>query len=141
MKATEKQKQQMREQYQKVKNDIKPRKQKWYIANKDKMATYYKENKERILEQKRLYNRQLRQKAIDAYGGKCACCGISQYEFLALDHVKGGGNIHRKALGFSGNAITRYVIKNGYPQEFRVLCHNCNCAIGFYGSCPHHKHE
>jgi hypothetical protein len=21
---------------------------------------------------------------------------------------------------------------------YRVLCHNCNMALGFYGYCPHH---
>jgi len=25
----------------------------------------------------------------------------------------------------------------GYPTGFRVLCHNCNQAIGLYGYCPH----
>jgi len=25
----------------------------------------------------------------------------------------------------------------GYPDGFRVLCHNCNMAYGFYKTCPH----
>jgi hypothetical protein len=29
--------------------------------------------------------------------------------------------------------------RNNYPTGFRVLCHNCNLAIGFYGYCPHHR--
>ena len=34
--------------------------------------------------------------------------------------------------------------RNGYPWEkyppgYQVLCHNCNLAKGFYGSCPHQK--
>lgn len=24
-------------------------------------------------------------------------------------------------------------------RSIRVLCHNCNCAHGFYGYCPHEK--
>ncbi len=27
----------------------------------------------------------------------------------------------------------------GYPTGFRVLCHNCNCALAYYGSCPHER--
>ena len=25
----------------------------------------------------------------------------------------------------------------GFPLGYRVLCHNCNLARGFYGYCPH----
>jgi hypothetical protein len=27
----------------------------------------------------------------------------------------------------------------GYPPGFRVLCHNCNMAIGLFGVCPHER--
>ena len=30
-----------------------------------------------------------------------------------------------------------WIIRNDYPDDFRVLCWNCNQAIGFYGRCPH----
>jgi hypothetical protein len=29
--------------------------------------------------------------------------------------------------------------QNSYPTGYRVLCHNCNFALGHYGYCPH-KH-
>lgn len=79
---------------------------------------------------------------LEYYGNcKCACCGETRIEFLALDHVKGGGNIDRKKRIKSGerqNAY-EYLFKLGLPdkEKYRVLCHNCNMAIGMYGYCPH----
>jgi hypothetical protein len=29
---------------------------------------------------------------LSAYGGKCVCCGESEYKFLAIDHINGGGS-------------------------------------------------
>jgi hypothetical protein len=31
--------------------------------------------------------------------------------------------------------------KHGYPDTFQLLCHNCNLARGFYGTCPHQRHR
>jgi hypothetical protein len=30
-----------------------------------------------------------------------------------------------------------WLIREKLPDGFRVLCHNCNQAIGYYGVCPH----
>jgi hypothetical protein len=57
-------------------------------------------------------------------------------EFLAIDHIGGGGTKHRKSFG-RGSSLYRWLEKSGLPGGFRVLCHNCNMAIGFYGYCPH----
>lgn len=99
-------------------------------------------NANRKLVRKRFNARRLklRQEAIAHYGGKCECCGESQYEFLAIDHKNNDGAAHRKSLN-SGQRreIFSYLKKQGWPEEFRVLCHNCNCAIGFYGYCPHSR--
>lgn len=68
----------------------------------------------------------------------CACCGEQHVEFLALDHVHGGGNAHRKQTGTKGGAaFYAWIVKNGYPSGYRVLCHNCNMAYGIWGCCPH----
>ncbi len=79
----------------------------------------------------------MRQQAFDGYGGKCDCCGESRFEFLALDHVNGGGRIEREKL--STRQIADKVIKLGFSKDYRVLCHNCNQSIGWYGFCPHEK--
>lgn len=72
--------------------------------------------------------------AIEKYGGKCVCCGEKEPKFLSFDHINGGGSQHRKVIG---GKIIRWLKKNGYPEGFQILCHNCNLARGFYGQCPH----
>ena len=79
-----------------------------------------------------------RLRCIEHYGGKCACCGESRYEFLAIDHINGDGNEHRKKIG-NGSCIVGWLIKNNFPEGFRILCHNCNASFGLYGYCPHQK--
>jgi hypothetical protein len=77
--------------------------------------------------------------AMNAYGGCfCRCCGMTEFEFLTLDHVDGGGNQHRKELRKRKTTdIYTWAKKNGYPPGFQVLCMNCNWARGKFGECPH----
>jgi hypothetical protein len=86
-----------------------------------------------------LLNRRNRLAAIEYYGSKCACCGESHTEFLAIDHINGGGNVHRRNLGALGSHLFTWLKKNNYPEGFRVLCHNCNQSLGLLGYCPHHE--
>ena len=85
------------------------------------------------------YRRKLRAAAFDAYGGpRCACCGESTPEFLGIDHTQGDGNKHRRQIGNKGgHSMYLWLKKNGYPEGFQVLCHNCNFAKGHFGYCPH----
>lgn len=84
-----------------------------------------------------------RQKVIEHYGGACACCGEADAHFLSLDHINNDGAKHRKSLGnsagrgYQGTAFYHWVVKVGFPTDLQLLCHNCNCAKGFYGICPH----
>ncbi len=101
-------------------------------------------SKDRVLDaaQSLTYRQRLRMQVLRHYGGDnlaCACCGEWRLPFLALDHIDGGGKEHRKALGPNASTYTmyRWIVNNSYPGGFRVLCHNCNCALGFYGRCPH----
>ena len=113
------------------------KKRAYYLANRHIWTTYQKTDRYKELSRK--YSRQIRQEALNHYGGKCDCCGEDRYEFLALDHINGGGIQHRKQLGWSGNSIAKWLKKNNYPSGFRVLCHNCNMALGFYKFCPHER--
>lgn len=67
---------------------------------------------------------------------QCACCGEGTYEFLALDHIGGWGAKQRREVGRS-HQIYSWIKRNDFPDGYRVLCHNCNSAIGYYGECPH----
>lgn len=103
-------------------------------------VAYRAVNQEWINAKGRARDRLSRLAALNHYGGKCACCGETTYEFLAIDHINGGGNEHRKAIGV-GRHIIRWLIKNNYPEGFQVLCHNCNVAKGFHGECPHKRKD
>lgn len=89
--------------------------------------------------QARNYHRKNRIKVLDYYGGKCVCCGESLKEFLCIDHINGGGTKHRKELKSKHSSMVQWIIRNNYPKEYRVLCHNCNQSLGYYGYCPHKK--
>ena len=81
----------------------------------------------------------LRAEMLDAYGHCCTCCGETEASFLTIDHVggRGEGARHREVTGH-GSRLVRWLKNQGWPKEgFRLLCWNCNCAIGMYGSCPH----
>lgn len=82
-------------------------------------------------------NRKIRELAYSGYGSACSCCGESEFEFLCIDHVYGGGARDRKK--HSTYQIARRVIELGFPDEYQVLCHNCNLAKGFFGECPHQR--
>ncbi len=85
----------------------------------------------------REYYKDMRLEAIKQYGGKCKCCGEPNYEFLAFDHIHGGGTQFRKQA--KSSRIEIYLKNNDYPKDIRLLCHNCNSALGFYGYCPHER--
>lgn len=81
---------------------------------------------------KRLYNK-LRLEVLRHYSPSlsCAICGENHYEFLCLDHIEGGGC----SYWTSNPSIGRYRFLNdlrrqGFPNGFRVLCHNCNLKHG-----------
>lgn len=93
--------------------------------------------KEDTRNKRKISNRKIRERLFEGYGGKCVCCGESRFEFLALDHVNGGGRQERKTK--STQQIALSAIRDGFPDKYRVLCHNCNQAIGWYGICPHQK--
>ena len=67
---------------------------------------------------------------------RCACCGESHIEFLAIDHVNNNGASHRKVDNSAKN-LPYWLIKNGYPDGFQILCHNCNWAKYQHKICPH----
>lgn len=97
---------------------------------------WYEDNGERLRAKHRADERKKREMVICHYGGCCDCCGEDRYEFLSVDHIDGGGGKHREEIG---NHIIRWLIKNNYPDGFRILCHNCNQALGHYGYCPHEE--
>lgn len=91
------------------------------------------------------YRERTRQQVLDAYGNRCACCGETESLFLTVDHVNGDGAEHRRSLGNTDTkrnglplAVHRDIIKRGFPDDFQILCFNCNCGKERNGGvCPH----
>jgi len=119
----------------------------WHRRNKERCSKtgkkYYSRNKKRILEQHKLRRRELKKEILIHYGGsppECACCGEFRIEFLCIDHVNGRGEQHRREIGLRSGVNFYYWLRDaGFPPGYRVLCHNCNMALGAYGYCPHQK--
>ena len=102
---------------------------------------YYYKNPEMMRIQNAKTKAKLRKELLETYGGippKCACCKEKHIEFLELDHINGGGTKERIKYG-AGTGLYCFLRKNKYPKGYRILCSNCNQAIGKYGKCPHNK--
>ena len=65
----------------------------------------------------------------------CACCHVNEIHFLSMDHINNDGAAHRKEVPMSD--LYRWLRRNNYPNNFQVLCMNCNFAKGHFGMCPH----
>lgn len=63
---------------------------------------------------------------MQAYGGKCVCCGEDELDFLVIDHINDNGAEHRKEVNL--RVIYRWLWKNNLPEGFQVLCANCNLS-------------
>jgi hypothetical protein len=97
----------------------------------------YRENWRQIQKRAtRKINLTRKRTVIDAYGGRCACCGETELTFLTMDHVNGDGGEHRRQLG-SRTVPHNWYIANGFPPGFQVLCANCHLGKTILGSCPH----
>jgi len=87
----------------------------------------------------------LRKQVFDHYGQRCVCCGEDNPAFLSLDHVNGDGAKHRRSLGGGERGVGPYtvykwVVNNGFPDGFQVLCMNCNWGRARNGGvCPHQE--
>jgi hypothetical protein len=106
---------------------------KWYEKRREKVLARWRERYASDPEYRALMQhkarrsgtrdrRVLRAKVIEAYGGRCVCCGFADVRALDLDHVTRDGPSNRRPP----YAAYREAIKEAYPDRFRLLCRNCN---------------
>ena len=115
-------------------NKIKKRKQR-----KEQFKRYCAKHMDVVREGERRRQQERRMIVLKHYSGetpRCQCCGETIYEFLTIDHIEGGGTKHRNTGG--AHDIVKWLIKNNFPEGFRVLCFNCNCSRRG-GECPHKR--
>lgn len=114
-------------------------------ARKAYEKLYRHTHKEHISNYRRERNCRLKLEAMSYYcaGGKpsCACCGVDNLEFLCFDHIEGGGTKHRKSINNRGRQFYIWLRLNDFPTGYRVLCHNCNASLAYYGHCPHNEQD
>lgn len=95
----------------------------WNVKNRDRKRRVSKE-----------WFARLKAGVIQAYGGRCACCGETIPEFLTLEHLRRDGKAHRRSVAYVYLDLKR----RGYPQDdYTLLCWNCNEAVRWGDQCPH----
>jgi hypothetical protein len=98
---------------------------------------YRELNRVSLLAKKRQYTDRIRLEGIAALGGRCECCGEEDEPFLTLEHR---AEVPRFTNGkrITGKGAWAIARRDDYdPDLYGLLCFNCNCAKGAYGSCPH----
>lgn len=96
-----------------------------------RMQSYREEHRDIIAAQERERRASIRAQVFAHYGDACACCGTA--ERLTIDHVNGDGAQHRLELfgdpqGASATQFYFWLIQNGFPAGFQVLCRPCNIS-------------
>jgi hypothetical protein len=130
----------------------------WARANPESRRRWAQANPEKTGKIERRYRDKFRDQVLDHYGRECACAGCGATGNLQIDHVNGNGRAHRLEL-FGRNSeshlMYRWLIKQGFPPGFQVLCQPCNsskrdgvaCHLDHSGtglkycSCPEHENE
>jgi hypothetical protein len=120
------------------------------------MRGYYTRNRDKIIAQRRYryhndgpYREAMKWRVqreqqdiklwvLTVYGNvECRCCGEYNPVFLTIDHINGGGTQGRKKHG-GGSHFYKWLIQQGCPPGYQVLCFNCNCGRAVNGGvCPH----
>lgn len=118
--------------YEKERERYRENARKYYHANREERLKYNKEYQRHTQR-----NAKIKYDVMSHYGHKCICCGESEIKFLTIDHINNDGSKFKGTSYRKGTGLYLWIIKNGYPSTFQILCWNCNCAKGLYGSCPH----
>jgi hypothetical protein len=62
------------------------------------------------------------------YGSVCRGCGTTDSQSLTIDHVHNDGHWERRKerRKYSAPMIYRFIVEEGFPDRYQVLCRNCN---------------
>jgi hypothetical protein len=113
-----------------------------YVAkHKDQLLAYWRKyhhkDRDRRNASRRknahLQTRLQKLQVLQAYGGKCECCGETRWALLTIEHKRNDGSQDRR------NNFYKRLIQRGCPKNLGlgVLCYNCNCSKGHFRICPH----
>jgi len=96
--------------------------------DKTKQAQWQKDHPENSRRSGQKYRDTLKADMVNAYGGKCLHCGISDIDVLVLDHIFDDAQEDRAKNNHSGGVhMYAKLRKLGWPKDkYQLLCHNCN---------------
>jgi hypothetical protein len=57
---------------------------------------------------------------------KCARCCTTAISRLTIDHINNDGAEMRNRYPYQKRHMLRWLMKNGYPEGYQVLCKRCN---------------
>uniref|UniRef100_A0A6M3JHN2 Putative HNH endonuclease n=1 Tax=viral metagenome TaxID=1070528 RepID=A0A6M3JHN2_9ZZZZ len=103
----------------------------WHTKNKERnykrQLIYLAKHREYFNTCTALARRRVKLKVLTHYGGgKPACirCGMDDLRTLSIDHIAGGGGVHRREVG-RGKEMYGWLVRNNYPKGYQTLCMNC----------------
>jgi hypothetical protein len=107
--------------------------QKWRTKNRSRWIAYVRARNKKYRKEQNEYARkrhqkqyaQLKHEILEKLGSKCQKCGYPDIRCLDIDHIEGGGNIHRKKIGV-GVGYLKDILKGIEKNQYRLLCKNCN---------------
>ncbi|MCK5610117.1 hypothetical protein KAR91_50050 [Candidatus Pacearchaeota archaeon] len=110
------------------------------LTRKNQSTNYYNRNKAKQADRLKKLNKRRKIAFVSMYGGKCNCCGEQYFPFLTLDHVKGNGKEARtnSKTGKARWCYAEYMkaVECYSPENYQVLCMNCNFTKNTAQSCP-----
>lgn len=80
-----------------------------------------------------------RDKAVEALGAACECCGEHRKTMLDIDHVHGNGAELRRERGEHHHIVDINNQQN--LEDYQLLCSNCNQSKQRNGGICQHKDE
>lgn len=108
----------------------------YYRENKDRWVEWKRNNAEKFKRININYRLRLKLQTIEAYGGRCSCCGESRHGFLTIEHINHDGKAHRERVG--SKRVYSDLRRRGWPKEgFTLFCWNCQMATRYGDVCPH----
>ena len=105
-----------------------------------KKKIYVQNNIAKVRESVRRSNQTIKHLIINAYGGRCVCCGEAEIDFLTIDHIDGLKG--KSKQGERGRQFYYRLIREGFQTDkYQCLCMNCNWGQRFQGICPHARNK
>jgi hypothetical protein len=88
-------------------------------------------HREQEREKRQQRDGELRATILRRYGTACSCPGCGSTKRLSIDHIKGGGRAHLKAIGVKpGITFYRWLYLQYLPPGFITMCGSCNASKG-----------